>query len=301
MESGLIFNIQRYSVHDGPGIRTTVFLKGCPLRCEWCHNPEGISPRPQVIFLENRCIGCGECHAACRFGAEAPGAGPLPARNQACVACGDCVEACPAVAREMAGRRMTTEAVLETVLQDRVFYDESGGGVTFSGGEPLMQPGFLLELLQACHAQGLHTAVDTSGLAPLQRLLAVAPFTDLFLYDIKMMDDVKHRLHTGVSNVTMLENLRALGRVHNQIWVRVPIIPGINDDQADLKAIARFAANIPSVRQVNLLPFHRTGLPKSARLGALAGMAGVRPPSAQAMAAAAGLFNHAGLRAEIGG
>jgi pyruvate formate lyase activating enzyme len=302
MQHGLVFNIQKYSLHDGPGIRATVFLKGCPLRCPWCHNPEGISPRPEVVVVEGRCLGCGQCRRACPFGASLPGDGPMPSRHESCMLCGACVDACPAAARQWAGRQMTVSQVLETVWQDRIFYDESGGGVTFSGGEPLAQIDFLRACLEACRARGLRTAVDTCGLAPAAHLRAIAPLTDLFLYDLKLMDPARHEHYTGASNDVILDNLRALGRVHRQIWVRVPIIPGVNDDAPGLQAIARFAAAIPGVRQVNLLPFHRTGLPKLARLGRTAPpLAGIQPPSPEVMAAALAVFQHVGLETRAGG
>jgi pyruvate formate lyase activating enzyme len=170
MQHGLVFNLQKYSVQDGPGIRTTVFLKGCPLAFAWCHNPEGLSSRRAIIVLEGRCVGCGECRRACPHGGTAPGNGPLPARNARCTLCGACVAACPAGARRIVGDQMTVPQVVEAVWQDRVFYEESGGGVTFSGGEPLLQFEFLRACLRACRAQGLRTAVDTCGLAPLDHL-----------------------------------------------------------------------------------------------------------------------------------
>jgi pyruvate formate lyase activating enzyme len=301
MQNGLVFNIQKYSVHDGPGIRTTVFLKGCPLHCHWCHNPEGISHRREIVVLESRCLGCGRCRLACRYGSVIPGDGALPARSDVCEVCGACVEACPTQARQVVGQELSVSQVLKSVLQDRMFYEESGGGVTFSGGEPLSQPAFLHDLLEVCRRHGLHTVVDTCGLAQPEDLLAVAALTDLFLYDLKLMDDAKHRRYTGVSNALILENLQALGRKHGRIWLRVPIIPGINDEPADLEAAARFAAGVPGVQQVNLLPFHRTGLPKSQRLGRNSGVAEVQPPSAAAMARAADIFTSAGLTVQQGG
>jgi pyruvate formate lyase activating enzyme len=301
MQKGLVFNIQKYSVHDGPGIRTTVFLKGCPLHCPWCHNPEGMSRRRELVVLENRCIGCGRCRLACRFGAVSSEDGPLPAHSEKCEVCGACVEACPTGARQIVGQELSVRQVLEAALQDRVFYEESGGGVTFSGGEPLSQPDFLRGLLAACREQGLHTAVDTCGLAQKEDLLEVAALTDLFLYDLKFIDDAKHRHYTGVSNTLILENLRALGSAHGRIWLRVPVIPGINDDQAELEAAAQLAATIPGVQQVNLLPFHRTGLPKARRLGQESGVSEVQPPSAEAMNRAVEIFAQTGLVVKAGG
>jgi pyruvate formate lyase activating enzyme len=201
----------------------------------------------------------------------------------------------------MIGQELSVGHVLETVLQDQIFYEESGGGVTFSGGEPLSQPGFLRGLLEACRGRGVHTTVDTCGLARQEDVLAVAELTDLFLYDLKFMDDAKHLHYTGVSNALILENLQALGRSHGRIWLRMPIIPGINDDPADLEAAARFAATLPGVQQVNLLPFHRTGLPKSLRLGQDSGLGDVQPPSAEAMNRAVDIFKRAGLAVKQGG
>jgi pyruvate formate lyase activating enzyme len=201
----------------------------------------------------------------------------------------------------MVGRRMTVAEVVAEVLKDRVFYEESGGGVTISGGEPLMQPRFLVGLLASCRAQGIHTAVDTCGYAPPADLLAAAPLADLFLYDIKLMDDAGHRRYTGASNATVLDNLRALGRVHDRIWIRVPIIPGVNDDAENLEAAARLAASIAGVRQVNLLPYHEAGAYKSPRLGKPYRLGVAAPAAPASMDEAAARFRAAGLNVVIGG
>ncbi len=301
MAHGLVFNIQRYSVHDGPGIRTTVFLKGCPLHCAWCHNPESISPRREMVVMETRCIGCGECGRACELADAADGEGCLPIQNGRCTWCGACVEACPTAARQVIGREMSVEEVMRAVLQDRVFYEDSGGGVTFSGGEPLMQPDFLAELLAASRAAGLHTTVDTCGMAKIEHLLGIAPLTDLFLYDLKLMDEARHREFTGASNRVILENLQALGLTHRQIWIRVPLVPGVNDDQPALEKTARFAASVPGVRQVNVLPFHRTGTPKARRLGKADSLGDLAPPPVAAVEAALDVFRQFGLEARAGG
>ncbi len=301
MAHGVVFNIQRYSVHDGPGIRTTEFLKGCPLECAWCHNPEGISPRREMVVLEGRCIACGECRTVCPFGQELCGDGPLPVNHGRCTLCGACVEACPTGARQVVGREMTVADVLAELRKDRVFFEESGGGVSFSGGEPLRQPAFLAELLAGCRAEGLHTAVDTCGMVRTEELLQIAALADLFLYDLKLMNEDRHLQYTGVSNRAILENLQALGRVHPQIWVRVPLVPGVNDDRASLESMARFVAGVPGVRQVNVLPFHRTGLPKARRVGRTARLEGVAAPSAQAVEDALAVFREWGLDARAGG
>lgn len=278
MESGLIFNLQKYSVHDGPGIRTTVFLKGCPLCCQWCHNPESISPRPEVILVSQRCIACGECRTACPFGGSLDGQGALPPRHESCILCAACVDACPTGARQMIGRQMTVDEVVEEVRKDRIFYEDSGGGATISGGEPLAQPRFAIALAQALSAAGIQVALDTTGFGCTEHLLAAAGFSDLVLYDLKAFDEARHRELTGVTNRGILENLKALAAVHRNIWIRIPVVPGFNDDGRELKQIATFVAGLRSVKLVNLLPFHSTGRTSmSAWAGAIRWTAWRRP------------------------
>jgi pyruvate formate lyase activating enzyme len=291
MDSGIVFNIQRYSIHDGPGIRTTVFLKGCPLRCAWCHNPESQSRKPEFLVATNRCMQCGACRKACPLG-RAPAHGELTER---CLHCGACVAACATGARQVIGKQMTVDEVMAEILKDRVFYEDSGGGVTFSGGEPFAQPRFLLGLLAASRSKGLHTVVDTCGHAPWEHIAAAAQLTDLFLYDLKHADSARHAECTGAGNELLMANLRALGALHGSIALRVPLIPGFNDAPDDLNALARIASTMSGIRQVNLLPYHATGSYKMARLGRETAFAGVRPPTATELERAAAAFKSFGL------
>ena len=301
MELGQVFNIQRFSVHDGPGIRTAVFLKGCPLACAWCHNPEGISLRPEIVATPSRCIGCGECVAACPQGLPCPRQSPTVEDTESCLLCGACVDACPTEARQRVGRSMSVAEVVEIVSKDRIFYDDSGGGVTYSGGEPLRQAPFLRAALEACQSIGLHTAVDTCGLAAEEDLLSVAEVTDLFLFDIKMMDDSRHRRFTGVSNRLILSNLQALGRAEQRIWVRVPVIPGINDEMENLLATAELAASIPAVERVCLLPYHSLGESKSKTPDREARVPDLKAPTPDRMQYLVEVVEAAGVTASIGG
>lgn len=298
MISGLVFHIQRYSIHDGPGIRTTVFLKGCPLTCWWCHNPEGRLPQPEVAVIGSRCIGCGGCWRVCpqRACNGHPAAAPAIAEN--CTRCGRCVAECPTGARQMVGRRLAPGEVVDEVLRDRVFFEQSGGGVTFSGGEPLAQPQFLLAALAECRKHGLHTAVDTSGYAPWDDLAAAASVTDLFLFDMKVIDDRRHLLWTGVSNRSLLDNLRRLDQIHPCIWIRIPLIAGHNDDAENLEQTARFVARLQHVRQVSLLPYHRLGRQKASRILGVEQPAGWPPassPGTEQMQWAAEFFRRSGV------
>jgi pyruvate formate lyase activating enzyme len=260
-----------------------------------------MSPKREIILVESRCLGCGECRKTCRYLVEAKSQGALLLPNGTCRLCGACVEVCPTQARQIVGQPMTVAEVVGEVEKDRIFYDDSAGGVTFSGGEPLLQPQFLQALLQACRDRGIHTAVDTCGYTSPENVLGIAPITDLFLYDLKFMDDETHRRYTGVSNAFVLENLKSLGRVHNHIWIRVPLIPGLNDTDDQLEALARFAASIPGVRQVNLLPYHKTGLQKYPRLGQSFRLEGLQPPSRERIENAARKFRAFGLATKAGG
>lgn len=301
MLTGTIFNIQRYSTQDGPGIRTTVFFKGCPLCCAWCHNPESISPRKELVVVESRCTLCGECREACPLGAEALATQPLLTRNPQCLLCAACVNACPTGARQMIGATRRVDEVVAEVLKDRIFYEDSGGGVTFSGGEPLAQPEFLLAMIESCRRHDLHTVLDTTGFGRPAHLLNAARLSDLVLYDLKAFDDSAHRRLTGVSNRIVLENLQALSAAHRNIWIRIPVVPGFNDDLADLADMARFIGELPGVVLVNLLPFHRTGLHKFARLGLTHGLDGVETPSVEIVASVARVFRNVGLTTKVGG
>ncbi len=301
MIQGTVFDIKRFSIHDGPGIRTTVFFKGCPLSCLWCHNPESQALRREMLVRESRCIHCGACQAACDQAAIAwDGDVPTTVAGR-CMLCGACVQVCYAEAREIVGQQMSVAQVMAEVERDRAFYDQSGGGVTFSGGEPLMQPGFLLALLRACKAGELHTALDTCGLTTWETMDSIRQYVDLFLYDLKLMDEAKHQQFAGVSNVTILTNLQALSRRQHHIVVRVPFIPGINDDEENLRQIGIFAASLPHLDGVDLLPYHATAKDKYERLHRGYELSETRPPSSERLHAAASLLETFGLRVKIGG
>jgi pyruvate formate lyase activating enzyme len=265
--TGTIFDIRKYSVHDGPGIRTTVFLKGCPLDCWWCHNPESQSAAPEPMLRPNLCIACDVCIETCAQGAIARQQGQLTWARERCTSCGECAAACLAGARELAGREYTPGEVLAELERDRLFYEESGGGVTFSGGEPLLQWRFLAEVLQGCRRLELHTALDTSGFAAWEVFERVLPCTDLVLFDLKHTDPAQHLKYTGVPLAPILTNLRRLGERGVPVWLRVPLVPGVNDDEPNLHRVGKLAAALPNIRQVNLLPYHNTAAGKYEHLG----------------------------------
>jgi pyruvate formate lyase activating enzyme len=264
---GTIFNIMRFAVNDGPGIRTTVFLKGCPLHCAWCHNPESMSPQPEVFLRDERCIRCGSCADTCTHQAVERTDGAFITLREKCAVCGDCVDVCAADAREIVGRDTTVQELVDEVERDRVFFDQSGGGVTFSGGEPLQQFEFLLAALEESKRRRIHTAVDTTGFTTPDILERVAAVTDLFLFDLKTMNDDVHRRFTGVSNALIVQNLQRLVNGKKNVIVRVPIIPGINDDDEALARTGAFVAELGGVSELHLLPYHEIGVHKYGRLG----------------------------------
>lgn len=263
----VIFNIQRFSVNDGPGIRTTVFMKGCMLNCLWCHNPESKSGKPQISLMPQKCIGCGECLKACpRHLHSLSETGAHLIDRKACEQCGQCVEAC-AGALEMMGKEMTVEEILKVVLRDQPFYERSGGGMTVSGGDPMYHPAFTLALLKAAKEKGLHTCIETSGFAKWQDLEALLPYVDLFLWDVKETDSALHQQFTGVPNERILENLRKLNAAGAQIVLRCPLIPGYNVREAHLKNIAALSEELEHVIRVDVEPYHPLGKSKSEAIG----------------------------------
>ena len=267
MNRGTIFDIQRFSLHDGPGIRTTVFLKGCPLRCRWCHNPEGMTARPVLSFQVERCVLCGACAAGCARGAHRVADGRHDLDRGRCMGCGDCVLACCAGALERVGRDVSVEEILAVVMRDEPFYRNSGGGMTLSGGEPMAQPAFTRELLREAKAGGLHVALETCGYAAFDLFAAVLPDVDLFLYDLKDTDPARHMENTGVALAPILDNLRRLDAAGARLWLRCPIIAGMNADETHLAALAALAATLRNAERISLLPYHPLGQSKYRRLG----------------------------------
>jgi pyruvate formate lyase activating enzyme len=298
--TGTIFDIKRFSMHDGPGIRTTVFLKGCPLACVWCHNPESQSARPLLLRRQELCARCWRCAEQCPQGALQAGAEVSFARDASrCAACGHCAEACPSEAITRVGREVESAALVDEVARDRSFFDESGGGVTFSGGEPLSQPEFLLDLLARCRREGLHTAVDTSGYAPRATMRQAAALADLVLYDLKLLDAAAHRRYTGVSNEAILENLRALVEDGRSVEIRMPVIPGITDTDQNLDAAAAFVLSLPEPPRVRLLGHHHAAMSKYARFGLESRLGEVVDPPPARLEALAARLRAAGVDALV--
>jgi pyruvate formate lyase activating enzyme len=299
--TGIVFDIKKFAIHDGPGIRTTVFFKGCPLHCWWCQNPESQAPEPELVFRESRCIRCEACLPLCAQGAISWDDDVLFTDMEKCILCGACVEACYAEARQIVGREMTVAQVVAEIERDVAFYDESGGGVTFSGGEPLWQQDFLLALLRDCKEKEIHTAVDTCGFAPWETLDGIWEYVDLFLYDLKLMDEAQHRKFTGVSNASILYNLQMLSERGHNIFLRVPIIPGVSDDEENIRQIGVFAAALPCLDRVDILPYHHAAAEKYHRLNKVYGLPEIRPPSDERMAEIAQILQGFGLQVKIGG
>jgi pyruvate formate lyase activating enzyme len=300
MALGTVINIQKYSIHDGPGIRTTVFFKGCPLSCWWCHNPESQSVKHEIMFFEERCTNCGTCVKRCPQNAiEVKGNYPTVDENK-CTLCGKCTDFCTRNAREYVGKDMTLQELMEEIIKDEVFYDESGGGVTFSGGEPLVHADFLNEVLKKCKARGIHTAVDTSGYASWDSIEKIADKVDLFLYDLKLMNNGKHIKYMNVENVLILENLKKLSNKGCNIFIRMPIIAGVNDDDEHIDEVVKFLSNL-NILQVNLLPYHKMGMDKYRRLKIDYKLFGMEKPSSERLGEIEDKFRKTGIKVKMGG
>jgi pyruvate formate lyase activating enzyme len=295
---GLVFNIQRFSIHDGPGIRTTVFMKGCPLSCLWCSNPESQAAYPEILTLDRKCIQCGKCIEACPRGAITLGDSKRRIDRDRCDRCLICAEICSTGAIEIAGTWKDVNEVLTEIQKDEPFYRRSGGGVTLSGGEPLLQWKFVSELLKECKKKGFHTALDTSGCAPWDVIEKVLEYLDLVLYDIKLIDPAKHMAATGLTNEIILSNAAQIaGR--KRTWLRYAVIPGYNDLESTAKEIAAFASRLP-IEKVSLLPFHAFGAQKYERLARNYPLTSVSPPTDEHLQRLAAIFDSFGLDVTVG-
>lgn len=304
-----IFDIKRFALHDGPGTRVTVHLMGCPLSCLWCHNPEGISKNPMLLVRSNLCVCCGKCLDVCRNGAVTKKDGVIVTNMQVCTACGTCATMCTADAREICGVDIGVKEAANAVLADEsFFYDESfidgdvhsRGGVTLSGGEPLAQPDFCMALLDLLGGKGVHRVIDTCGHISEEIILKAAERCELFLFDIKHMDTVKHRELTGAGNELILSNLKKLCKAGSLVQLRIPFIPGINTDESNLNAVAELAAGL-DITGVRILPYHKMAEDKHRRFGLIFRLKNAREPSSDELRYAQDVFARKGLAAVIGG
>ena len=297
--TGQVFNIQHFSTEDGPGVRTTVFLQGCPLRCAWCANPETQKSVRQLAHRAALCVKCGCCVRSCPRGALGVRDGRIGIDREKCAACGTCVAACPSHAMFFYGERRDLDGVWAEVLRDKGYYETSGGGVTCSGGECMLQPDFVGGLFRRCREAGIHTALDTCGQFPPEHIARVLPFTDLVLYDVKTLDSEAHRRFTGVGNELILENLKRILAYPATVYIRIPVIPGYNDAPEDLRATARFVKALDPALHVDLLPYHRFGRAKYEMLDLPYPPGDLAAPTAEQKAAYLKIFTGAGLDCAI--
>jgi len=321
MTQPLIFDIRRYSINDGPGIRITIFMKGCPLKCAWCHNPESQSPEVQKLYTASKCIGAQDCIEVCPEDALTLTPEGIVTDGEKCTLCGKCAEACPSKAIEMSGKQYGVKDLMRIIERERVHIDQSGGGVTFSGGEPLMHPEFLIEMLKACGEKGLHRAVDTCGFASTDIIVEVAKHTDLFLYDLKLMDPLQHKKWTGVDNRLILKNLKMLVKIGANINIRIPFIKDVNTGVEEVTKMAEFLAELQLIKNpgfetlsadkagatpaknpiVNLLPYHNIASGKYKKLEMFYDSAEMEEPTAEDLKTAAEIFGKYGIEVEVGG
>lgn len=295
----VVFNIQRFSVQDGPGIRTTVFLKGCPLRCLWCSNPESQNAFPEVVHRDSLCNGCGKCVEVCEARAISLAAAGVSINRKKCTGCAQCIDVCVPKALHLYGKEMTVDEVFDEVLRDKPFYENSEGGVTVSGGEPLSQADFVAGLLERCQRARIHTCIETCGYADSRDWESVLPHTDLVLFDLKLMDAAAHRKVTGTSNEKVLNSLKRVTAAGVPVIVRIPVIPGINDSEDNLRAIARHVRSLDGVQEVHLLPYHRYGEGKYQSLDREYQLGSLIPPDDARLEELANLFKDMNVSARI--
>ena len=302
MPQTLIFDIKRYAINDGPGIRVVVFFKGCNLHCAWCHNPESISAKAEKMYAPAKCIKCGSCVDACPENAIVLTSDGIVTDPDLCNMCGKCAEVCPTKAIEMSGKAMSVTEVMDIIEKERIFFDQSGGGVTFSGGEPLVHSKMLIELLDECGKRGIHRAVDTAGNVSIETLLEVAKRTDLFLYDFKMINSEQHKKWTHTGNENIIQNLTALAETSANIIIRIPLLGGISDTDENLKQTAGFVSKLAGEKkEVHLLPYHSIAQNKYKKLGKLVSFESFAEPSKETLKHAIHIFAEHGIRAIVGG
>ena len=302
MTPSLIFDIKRYAINDGPGIRLVVFFKGCNLRCAWCHNPESISAKAEKMYTPAKCIKCGTCVEACPENAITLTSEGIITDADLCRMCGKCADVCPSKAIVMSGKMMSVAEIMDAIEKERVFFDQSGGGVTFSGGEPLLHTKLLIELLDECGKKGIHRAVDTAGNVSTETLLEVAGRTDLFLYDLKMMDTELHHEWTTAGNRKILHNLKILAGTGANIIIRIPLVGGINDTVENIQLTAKFISELDGEpKEVHLLPYHAIAQHKYLKLGRAGDFERLMEPGSETIANAISIFGKYGIRAEVGG
>lgn len=298
--NGLIFDIKRFAVHDGPGIRTTIFLKGCPLSCWWCHNPEGLSNSQEIIYYDYKCMNCDKCINICQQNALEEKNNKIVRNHKICTSCGNCVEICPTASQQIIGQKISAENAIKEIEKDHIFFETSNGGVTFSGGEPLMQHEFLKETLKLCKKRSIHTALDTSGFCHSDVFNTLIKFNDLFLYDLKIIDDQQHKKYTGVSNKKIIKNLDILQEKEKDIIIRFSIVKGITDTKENLRDIINLVSSFEKIKEIDLLPFHNVN-EKYQRIGKQNKLKDIKPPSSNDIKRIKKQFEQKDLNVRISG